>query len=75
MSHDVLGRAERERPHSDSGDHTRFCFRGRVNVAKKNERKPRDRILKYFKFHLCPNKLKYKFCISFSTQFHFLVLF
>ena len=44
-------------------------------LKKKNERKPRDRILKYFKFHLCPNKLKYKFCISFSTQFHFLVLF
>ena len=37
MSHDVLGRAERERPHSDSGDHTRFCFRGRVNVAKKEK--------------------------------------
>ena len=40
-------------------------------LKKKNERKPRDRILKYLKFHLCSNKLKYKFWISFSIRFHF----
>lgn len=28
-------------------------------LRKKKKRKPRDRILKYFKFHLCSNKLKY----------------
>ena len=41
-------------------------------LRKKKKRKPRDRILKYFKFHLCSNKLKYyKFQISLAFQFQF----